>query len=113
MLRKIVIQTNQIEQFLRDKKLVDADEVIDYSDKRYLSVGFCINIASASGETYVGDCDISVRLYNLLINSRIETIEKVTKYTTKQLLAIPGFGEKTLAELQAVLAQRNLKIAIS
>jgi DNA-directed RNA polymerase alpha subunit len=113
MLRKVFIQTNEIEQFLRDKNLMDTDETLDYLDKRYFKIEFYINIANVHGQTYIEDCDLSVRLCNLLHNAGIRTIEKVIKYSSKQLLAIPGFGEITLSELQAVLAQRNLKLAIS
>ena len=57
----------------------------------------------------IEELELTTRTYNILKRLGIETVgELVLKYSPEKLLRVPGFGEKSLKELQTVLAKHNI-----
>ena len=61
-------------------------------------------------ETPIEDVDFSVRTYNCLKKSGINTIGDICERTAEDLLAIRGLGEHSLAEVVEKLAQFGLSL---
>lgn len=57
--------------------------------------------------TPLDDCNLYVRVFNLLErnNCRYRTLGDLARATDAELLAIPGFGGKTLAHVRKVIAE--------
>ena len=54
--------------------------------------------------------ELSMRLYNTLMNDRLYTIGDVVECSSKELLRIPNFGKKCLKEVEAILASAGLAL---
>jgi len=48
---------------------------------------------------------MSVRLKNILLHHKIQSIEELSKYTRKQALAFRNAGQKSIDELESFMAQ--------
>ncbi|MDF2483863.1 MAG: hypothetical protein K0R46_31 [Herbinix sp.] len=48
--------------------------------------------------------------YRALINVGIETVEQLTQFTEKELLALHGFGPKALGILTKILEEEGLSL---
>lgn len=62
--------------------------------------------------TPVTDFELSVRSRNCLKQMNIETLGDLVTKTEQELLAHKNFGETSLAEIKAMLAQRNLRLGM-
>lgn len=56
--------------------------------------------------------ELSVRTANCLERAGIRTIEALSRKTEKQLLAIPGFVQKNVDDVQEELRRLNLRLAV-
>jgi DNA-directed RNA polymerase subunit alpha len=65
---------------------------------------------SAVLETPVTDFDLSVRTRNGLRKMNIRTLADLLKITEAELRNFKNFGEQSIAEVKAMLAQRDLKL---
>ncbi len=62
--------------------------------------------------TPVTDFELSVRSRNCLKQMNIETLGDLVTKTEQELLSHKNFGETSLAEIKAMLAQRNLRLGM-
>jgi DNA-directed RNA polymerase subunit beta' len=63
-----------------------------------------------SGEAYnmlVDDLDLPTYVHSVLSRAGIERVSDLLAYTTKDLMAVPGLGQKSLEEIKAQLAERG------
>jgi DNA-directed RNA polymerase subunit alpha len=60
----------------------------------------------------VDDLELSVRTTNCLRNLKITYIGDLVKKTSRELLTSRGFGRKSLAELESVLAGMELQLGM-
>jgi DNA-directed RNA polymerase subunit beta' len=66
--------------------------------------------ASSDSEAYgmlVDDLDLPTYVHSVLSRAGIERVSDLLARTTKELLAVPGLGQKSLEEVRARLADRN------
>jgi DNA-directed RNA polymerase subunit alpha len=61
-------------------------------------------------ETPVTDFELSVRSRNCLKKMNIRTLRDLLMITKAELLSYKNFGETSLAEIEAMLAQRGLRL---
>ena len=55
--------------------------------------------------------DISNKTKNIFLNRNINNIEELISKTEQELMRIPNFGKKALAELKQALTKRNLSLS--
>ncbi len=55
----------------------------------------------------IDDLDLPTYIHSVLSRAEIETVRELTARTPTELLAVPGFGQKSLEEVRARLLQRN------
>lgn len=60
--------------------------------------------------TSIDDLDLSVRTYNCLKNAEILTIQELLKKTEQDLRGLRNFGEKSVKEIKAKLAEYGLAL---
>lgn len=58
----------------------------------------------------VDELELSVRAYNCLRRANIKTIGELCAYTEAALSKLRNMGDKTIKEIKAALAQRNLAL---
>jgi DNA-directed RNA polymerase subunit beta' len=66
--------------------------------------------SSADMETYsmlVDDLDLPTYVHSVLCRANIERVSDLLAHTTKELLAVPGLGQKSLEEVRSRLADRG------
>jgi DNA-directed RNA polymerase subunit beta' len=61
--------------------------------------------------TLIDDLDLPTYVHSVLTRAGIERVSDLLGYTTKELMAIPGLGQKSLEEVKARLAERGWKLA--
>lgn len=61
--------------------------------------------------TKIEHLDLSVRVFNCLSRARIETVLELIKYTREDMLKHTSFGEKSLQEVESLLAKYGLKFS--
>lgn len=61
-------------------------------------------------EIPITDFELSVRSRNCLERINIRTLGDLTRVTESELLGYKNFGETSLAEIRAILAQKNLRL---
>lgn len=87
-----------IEINLLDSRIVD---LLDLLDRRRKSLE----------RITLDQLDLSVRTYNALVARRgYRTVADLVKCSWKDLIKIPTFGRKSLAEVESALAERGLKL---
>ena len=59
-------------------------------------------------EKPIWDIDLSVRLYNILKNMGIKSIEDMVKHSVRDFYSQRNFGKKSLKELQELYEYYNL-----
>src|SRR5581483_841053 len=64
-------------------------------------------------EVPITDFELSVRSRNCLKRMNIKTLGDLTRVTESQLLASKNFGETSLEEIRAIMAQKGLRIGQS
>jgi DNA-directed RNA polymerase subunit beta' len=63
-----------------------------------------------SGEAYnmlVDDLDLPTYVHSVLSRAGVERVSDLLAYTTKELMAVPGLGQKSLEEIRVRLADRG------
>jgi DNA-directed RNA polymerase subunit beta' len=66
--------------------------------------------SSSEMEAYgmlVDDLELPTYVHSVLTRAGIERVGDLLKHTTKELLAVPGLGQKSLEEVRGVLAERG------
>lgn len=69
------------------------------------------SIAEESLTVPISSLHLSVRTYNCLKSMGIETVADLVQYRSKELMRIPHFGVRCLAEIERILEQRGLKLS--
>ncbi len=59
-------------------------------------------------KTSLEDLDLSVRAYNCLKAAKINSLAELVRFDTHELLKFRNFGKKSLAELEQLVADKNL-----
>jgi len=54
-------------------------------------------------DTNINELDITMRSFNALRRAKISMIGELTKMTREELLALPGFGKGSLADVETAL----------
>jgi hypothetical protein len=62
--------------------------------------------------TPIEELDLSVAAYNILKREGIRTAEQLAERSREDLLDLRNFGAGRIAEVEAVLAERGLKLAV-
>jgi DNA-directed RNA polymerase subunit beta' len=73
-------------------------------------------LTGASGDTegynmLVDDLDLPTYVHSVLTRAGIERVGDLVRLTTKELLAVPGLGQKSLEEVRARLAEHGWNLA--
>ena len=55
----------------------------------------------------VDDLELPTYVHSVLTRAGIERVGDLLKHTIKELLAVPGLGQKSLEEVRGVLAERG------
>ena len=66
--------------------------------------------SSSDAETYnmlVDDLDVPTYVHSVLSRAGIERVSDLLAHTTKELLAVPGLGQKSLEEVRSRLAEKG------
>jgi DNA-directed RNA polymerase subunit beta' len=66
--------------------------------------------SSVNGEAYnmlVDDLELPTYVHSVLSRAGVERVSDLLAYNTKQLMAIPGLGQKSLEEIRSRLADRG------
>ncbi|MDR2836765.1 MAG: DNA-directed RNA polymerase subunit alpha [Bacteroidales bacterium] len=63
-------------------------------------------------KTKLADMDLSVRALNCLKTAELETLGDLVKFNKSDLLKFRNFGKKSLTELEALLANKNLNFGM-
>lgn len=58
-----------------------------------------------STNTPIAECDFSVRAYTLLMRAGVDTVEKLTELSVRDLMSIRNMGKRVIAEILTWLAQ--------
>ena len=69
---------------------------------------------SQNAEAYsmlVDDLDLPTYVHSVLSRAGIERVSDLLSHTTKQLMGVPGLGQKSLEEIRARLAERGWTLA--
>ena len=92
------------EDLLRISKLKrqDVDEIKTRLKERGLRLKWTLDIDSLG---------FSNRTKNMLVSDRIDSVEKLLERTEETLLRIPGFGEGSLTEVKARLAEKGFQLS--
>lgn len=56
------------------------------------------------------DLDLSLRAYNCVRAAKIETVRELINHSREQLLSHRNFGQKSVAEVEQVLEEMNLRL---
>ncbi len=59
-------------------------------------------------KTSLEDLDLSVRAFNCLKAAKISTLSELVQYSEDELMKFRNFGQKSLSEIQQVIADRGL-----
>ena len=59
-------------------------------------------------KTPLEDLDLSVRAFNCLKAAKINSLSELVQYEQEDLMKFRNFGQKSLAEIEQVLAERGL-----
>jgi DNA-directed RNA polymerase alpha subunit len=59
------------------------------------------------------DVSLSVRLYNVLRQEQIKTLDELTGLTERELMRWPNFGNVCLNELKSVMSEHKLALDTS
>jgi len=65
------------------------------------------SVDSEAYNTLVDDLDLPTYVHSVLSRAGIERVSELLAHTTKELLAIPGLGQKSLEEVRSRLADRG------
>jgi DNA-directed RNA polymerase subunit alpha len=60
--------------------------------------------------THIGELNLSVRARKAMTRFGIETVERLTEFTAKDLSELKNFGAVSLQEVRRKLADRGLKL---
>jgi DNA-directed RNA polymerase alpha subunit len=63
-----------------------------------------------SGLLALSGLNLPKEIHQLLMDKGIESVEALVEKTAKEVLAIKGIGEKTLAEITVALESKNLSL---
>ena len=63
-------------------------------------------------KTPLEDLDLSVRAFNCLKAAKINSLSELVQYEQEDLMKFRNFGQKSLAEIEQVLAERGLHFGI-
>jgi hypothetical protein len=69
---------------------------------------------SQNAETYsmlVDDLDLPTYVHSVLSRAGIERVSDLLAHTMKQLMGVPGLGQKSLEEIRIKLAERGWSLA--
>jgi len=58
--------------------------------------------------TPLEDLELSVRAFNCLKAAKINSLSELVQYTQEELMKFRNFGQKSLSEIEQVLAERGL-----
>ena len=58
----------------------------------------------------VEELAIGVRPFNCLVRANIRTVGAILRTGRRKILTLPNFGEKSLAELEAALAELDIEL---
>ncbi|UTZ44592.1 DNA-directed RNA polymerase subunit alpha C-terminal domain-containing protein [Vibrio campbellii] len=58
----------------------------------------------------LSEIELSKDIAQLLVENEIKTVAELTEKTAKEVLAIKGIGEKSLAEIEAALEAKDLSL---
>jgi DNA-directed RNA polymerase subunit beta' len=61
--------------------------------------------------TLVDDLDLPTYVHSVLSRAGIERVSDLLGYTTRELMAVPGLGQKSLEEIKARLAEKDWYLA--
>lgn len=64
-------------------------------------------------DTLVEDLELSIRSCNCLRNMQVTTVRELVQKTEAELMRVPNFGRKSLAELRELLALHGLYLGMS
>jgi DNA-directed RNA polymerase alpha subunit len=67
-------------------------------------------IVPANGPTLVDELELSVRSANCLRNANIVWIADLVRSSAAELMRLPNFGKKSLAEVKGILAELSLQL---
>jgi hypothetical protein len=59
----------------------------------------------------VDDLDLPTYVHSVLSRAGIERVSDLLAHTTKDLMAVPGLGQKSLEEIRARLAEKGWSLA--
>jgi len=59
-------------------------------------------------KTPLEDLDLSVRAFNCLKAAKINSLSELVQYDQEELMKFRNFGQKSLSEIEQVLAERGL-----
>ncbi len=68
-------------------------------------------VDSEAYKTLIDDLDLSTYVHSVLSRAGIERVSDLLHYTSKDLMAIPGLGQKSLEEIRERLAERGWSLA--
>jgi len=74
------------------------------------SNGASLPALSSDAEAYnmlVDDLDVPTYVHSVLSRAGIERVSDLLAHTTKELLAVPGLGQKSLEEVRVRLAEKG------